>query len=525
MKRYVLGLSWIALLVFMAGCGGTVGGEEQNNTGPTTRFLITLEWPSRGRIAGSSAALSAKVTLKGAKPDGKDLTWTINRDENPEFRKTQAYNRTYESPSDVRLGRWDLIVDFYSEKGAQGIVVLTVRAKVNVEGEGKSRVEETTIRTETPIKSIEVDPGQKVDAGEEKTLTFKAKDARGNLVAVQPGSVIFELIGWETKRDLYKTYLDVVDSEADQDVRKYLKADGKIKGKSPGQVQVRAYLFQGNLGFLYSRVETVEIVGSNPNQPPFEIQVPPALDDPNDLRTVKSKLEGLLSRLPALSRLTEALNTAITGNDYAFRLKKYINLAKKATFTYDSNSQTWSWSHSEGGVEVRLSLTRKATDQYEWKLLLKGTENGQTYNNTKYADGKLTRNEDSNLWTQTINIYKADGTKQPVEGEIQVPDEGARNGSFTLTTTNRIYGWTMESNKTEWKWQETDKENPTKPRSAGLLRPDGSGNAEVYCPPGAGGLGKEKTAEATWNASLSGTAKTFKSSCNNQSQQELTASF
>lgn len=155
---------------------------------PTARASLTVVWParSRGTVASLASALSARVTLIGASPEGQDITFVVHRRADP-----SAYSAAYSAPTDALVGAWDLQVRFYAQGDGSGDVVGVAEARVTMAADGSLPDIATTGR----IHSVEVSPGQSVLAGERKDLAFTARGDDGALLALTPGSAFVAVTG------------------------------------------------------------------------------------------------------------------------------------------------------------------------------------------------------------------------------------------------------------------------------------------------------------------------------------------
>src|SRR5258706_5481499 len=118
--RMLLRSLLIALPIALAGCGG---GGSSSGTVPVS---VAIHWGARTRgLNAPSSALSVKLTLLGAAPDGGDVSYVVDRDANPS-------EYTAASPSNLvgRPGRWQLRAEFRALADGQGDVVGTAQADV-----------------------------------------------------------------------------------------------------------------------------------------------------------------------------------------------------------------------------------------------------------------------------------------------------------------------------------------------------------------------------------------------------------
>lgn len=211
-RRYLLVLCsclFVCLSFFMAGCGG--GGDDETpapqpppgNGGPvtpepviTTPVRVNILWGERTRstVAAPSTALSATITIVGAKAEGGDFRFESGAGQPYVNRPAGggAINQQYTSTNLAKAGTWLMRVEFYSEANGTGTLVGFAQASVTVKPDGTF---EPAIATYGVVRSIEVAPGQTINVGEAKQLIFTAKDADGNIVPLSPttaaGAVAF----------------------------------------------------------------------------------------------------------------------------------------------------------------------------------------------------------------------------------------------------------------------------------------------------------------------------------------------
>jgi hypothetical protein len=190
MKNARTSILLLILSVLLAGCGGG-GGDSGGGTAATARAHLDIAWAGRSReVIAPSSALSAVITLQGAAPDGSNVTFTVDRNDAP-----AAYTQTYTAPADARVGTFVLSVRFFANKGGQGALVAQASLSVAIKADGTLTTPNgSQLPPITPagtIVSTVLVPGQQLLVGETRDLTFEAKDASGNVVAVTPGSASF----------------------------------------------------------------------------------------------------------------------------------------------------------------------------------------------------------------------------------------------------------------------------------------------------------------------------------------------
>jgi hypothetical protein len=186
----------VVTAVFVAclfGCGGGGGGGGDSQQGTFVPMRVAIRWAARSRdLSAPSAALSAAVTLARASADGGDASFIVKRRRDP-----AAYTEVASSPSPVRVGVSPLTVRFYAQDNGGGSLVGQADAEVLLQSDGSLVQPDGSplgdIVTYGTIATIEVTPGQTVLVGQDQVLTFTARDAANNVLAITPGSVFFTL--------------------------------------------------------------------------------------------------------------------------------------------------------------------------------------------------------------------------------------------------------------------------------------------------------------------------------------------
>lgn len=181
-SKILLAISLSLLVPAFIGCGGGGGGPVG------TRLKLQILWGPRSRaLDAPSSALSAVVSLPGASAQGGDFSWVIDRDPN----RPEAYTGTYESAEEVLEGAWDFTATFRADPGGGGAVVGVAQDEVTVNPDGTGV---GTITTANAVASVAVAQGQGVKLGTPQELVFSAFDQQDNLVAVTPGSALWEVV-------------------------------------------------------------------------------------------------------------------------------------------------------------------------------------------------------------------------------------------------------------------------------------------------------------------------------------------
>ncbi len=195
---------WAALVFMLIGCGGGGGGSTPP-PGVTTPFSVSLTWPERSKaIVGTSSALSARITLIAALPDGDNASFVVNRASD-----SAAYTDTYTSSQSVRTGVRTLRIDFYALAGAAGHLVASATVQVDVQEDGQLLTPQGeplgTILASGVVASVTVVPDQTLEVGETVDLQATARNSTSQVVAVTAGSIFWTL----------ETGSDFLDLEAD----------------------------------------------------------------------------------------------------------------------------------------------------------------------------------------------------------------------------------------------------------------------------------------------------------------------
>ena len=175
-------------LLFLAGCGG--GGGGTTTTPPPVKSAnvsLQVDWGERTRIVNApSSALSGTLVIKGANPAGGDYSLPLDR---PSGLNT-AYTKTYTTPSPVLTGTWTAIVTFYANTGAQGVVVGSAMRQVTIATANQNLGEFVTVGT---VAAVLVPTPQTFTIGQPGDLVFTAVDAKGNALAITPGSAVWTI--------------------------------------------------------------------------------------------------------------------------------------------------------------------------------------------------------------------------------------------------------------------------------------------------------------------------------------------
>jgi len=174
-QRIVLG----AFGALAIACGGGGGGGGGNPESFAVSYSVT--WGDRSRVLdGRSAALSMTLRLSNANAAGGDLVHSVNRDANP-----AAYVGNYVTSAFAFAGTYSATATFYSQANGAGSVVAVAQANLTV---NKGGALSGAITTVSEVASVTVAANQTVNVGEQKDLTFTARDDQSNVIALSPGS-------------------------------------------------------------------------------------------------------------------------------------------------------------------------------------------------------------------------------------------------------------------------------------------------------------------------------------------------
>lgn len=170
----------VSVLAFgLTGCGGGGGG---GGTGPSpVAATYSIEWAARARTAGPSSAQSVTFTLQNAQ-NQTVLTDVRNRNVAP-----AAYNASYTTTQRVSPGSYTAKFTFYGGSNGAGDVVASGSQTITL-GEGGTV---PSIAVAGTIATLTVGADQEVTVGQTRDLSFTARTAGGQAVAVTPGSAFW----------------------------------------------------------------------------------------------------------------------------------------------------------------------------------------------------------------------------------------------------------------------------------------------------------------------------------------------
>ncbi len=179
MKRLLVGIFIALVALIVWGCGGSSG------SGSTGERRIQIHWPTRSKdvLQGLSSSLSAKLTF--SLPNGDSPVGVlVDRDQT----KLNTYTATYPLPGTINPTLTKLVVTFYSKLGGLGVVTGNASATVNLAG---SNAVLNTITLESKVATVVVSDRTLPVSDQQTQLEFTAKDAGGEIVAVEVGGAIW----------------------------------------------------------------------------------------------------------------------------------------------------------------------------------------------------------------------------------------------------------------------------------------------------------------------------------------------
>ncbi len=190
MRRRLLAFAWF-LPLLLPGCGG--GGATGNNQPGLATALVPIGWTQRAReFSGPESALSAVVTFDKAGASGADVSFEVDRNAAP-----AAYVQTYPTTAKVETGVRLIRVRFHALAGGVGSVVGEADASVTVGATGVlSRADGSalgTIQAAGTVASILIVVPSLESVGQATNILTNVFDATGNVVAVSPGSIFFQV--------------------------------------------------------------------------------------------------------------------------------------------------------------------------------------------------------------------------------------------------------------------------------------------------------------------------------------------
>ena len=171
----------VLILAFaLTGCGGGGGGGGNDGPAPVAA-TYSVEWAARARTAGPSSALSVTFALLNAQNQSV-VTDVRNRNTAP-----AAYNATYTTTQKVKPGSYTARFTFHSGANGGGDVVASGSQAVTVGNGGAV----PSIAVAGTIATVEIAADQQITVGQTRDLTFTARTAGGQAVAVSAGSAFW----------------------------------------------------------------------------------------------------------------------------------------------------------------------------------------------------------------------------------------------------------------------------------------------------------------------------------------------
>lgn len=178
--------TWLLLCIAalaLAGCGG---GDSNNNQNVTGNVTMGVNWAARSRnVNAPSSAQSVTATIVTGSAQNTDVVVSANRNTAP-----AAYTETLTFPASVRAGQRTVEIRFYANTSGTGAVVGTASTTLNVVA-GTNSIGNVT--TTNSITSVSIAPNLTLLAGLKQDLNVTARDTANNIVAVTPGSILYNV--------------------------------------------------------------------------------------------------------------------------------------------------------------------------------------------------------------------------------------------------------------------------------------------------------------------------------------------
>ncbi len=183
--KWIIAIGLLAVLTgLLAGCGGGDDGSVRGST----RLLASIAWAERSRsLTGPSSALSAVITAVQARPDGRDMQFTVDRPDGADAQTVE-----YVSTEAVLTGRHTVQVRFYAGKAGTGDVVGVASDVAEIKPDGSGLAELTTTGL---VATVQVPAGQRVPEGGSRALAAAVYSSTGTLIAVAPDAIFWTVTG------------------------------------------------------------------------------------------------------------------------------------------------------------------------------------------------------------------------------------------------------------------------------------------------------------------------------------------
>lgn len=176
----------LASLPGIAGCAGSAPPRAVVQTTRAVRFH--LAWGERSRhVEAPNSAQSVRVRFIAASTDGRTVTLVADRPAGP-----QGVLQEIVVDESVRVGSQEVVIQFYSERGATGTIVGVARSFVTIQPDGTG-ADDIAVTGLVHSVSLPTNPTLVID--EEKELPVTARDRDGKVLALSPGSVFLALRG------------------------------------------------------------------------------------------------------------------------------------------------------------------------------------------------------------------------------------------------------------------------------------------------------------------------------------------
>ncbi len=179
-----------------------------------------------------------------------------------------------------------------------------------------------------------------------------------------------------------------------------------------------------------------------------------------------------------------------------------------------SAGNSWTWSATQGGLTITFRMTETTTHNYDWSLTVDGTYDGATFNNYSIASGQLNEGSLSGRsglhMTMSIRPFPTNPLLY-IFYDMWFFNDGSSLGyvDFNGLGLPYYYSWTESPDGT---WDSALYQGAYGSSNkvwALLIRPDGSGSFEAYCP-----NDWNKAVDGTFTAyGYSGTACGYPTAC------------
>ncbi len=193
MFRRIMVLCIAAGAVGLWECGGDNSGPAGTRSTPV-QYSIT--WAQRSRATSAPAsALSAVLTIRGARFDGLNIVNVVDRVPDP-----AAYTNTYASLEPAVPGTYTAILQFFSRPAGAGSLLASAEKQVTINSDGSGVGDFAD--TATSVNSVSMLPNQTVFLGQSADLQFSVLDSSGTALAIGPGAATLTVLSGADKLTL-----------------------------------------------------------------------------------------------------------------------------------------------------------------------------------------------------------------------------------------------------------------------------------------------------------------------------------